>query len=46
MRSDESASQGSHVTRDLIAGLVGAVASVPSGLATASLAGVKPIAGI
>ncbi|WP_207539529.1 SulP family inorganic anion transporter [Sabulicella rubraurantiaca] len=32
--------------RDLIAGLVGAVASVPSGLATASLAGVNPIAGI
>ncbi|WP_207539532.1 SulP family inorganic anion transporter [Sabulicella rubraurantiaca] len=34
------------MAKDLVAGLVVAVSSVPSGLATASLAGVNPIAGI
>ncbi|MCW8087835.1 SulP family inorganic anion transporter [Sabulicella glaciei] len=42
----EDTGKGGNLVKDLIAGLVGAVASVPSGLATASLAGVNPIAGI
>jgi SulP family sulfate permease len=39
-------SKSGYLVKDLIAGLVDAVASVPSGLASAALAGVNPIAGI
>lgn len=42
----ESESRGSKLGRDILAGLINAVVSVPDGLASAALAGVNPVYGL